>query len=441
MTTPSDSVSSPARERTLWRFALEGAASECVLWLTSGSALTAWSLALGGDAGTVSTVQSLATAAQAMHLPAALASSSTSRRRIVLVALGLARLAWLPLAFFAFSGGPTGLGRALLVAVAITSAVSAMFAQNALGAWIGDVVPAAARGRFFARRTWVGALGGSVAALVLAGLLDRGLFVAGLSRGRTSGPVEVPLPMLGVLALLVVSLGMVSVALLAPVHEPAHRPAPLDRSRAFALLRDPALLRFLAYQAAWGLSVGPGAAFFSMHILTGLEGGYRLIAAHGIVLVIARVLTARWWGLRVDRLGATRELALTSLGIGVMPLLWSACDRDTWWPLALDAVLSGVLWGGQAIAVSAHPLSIGDTRDRPFVLAWSSLVVGLAWALGALVAGALVRTLPSDVLGIGPLRVVFIASASGRAACAFLALRLDSRGRSIAASSASSSHS
>ena len=43
------------------------------------AAPTAWSRAWCSDAGTVSSVQSLATAAQAIHLPAAIASSRFSR--------------------------------------------------------------------------------------------------------------------------------------------------------------------------------------------------------------------------------------------------------------------------------------------------------------------------------------------------------------------------
>jgi hypothetical protein len=195
--------------------------------------------------------------------------------------------------------------------------------------------------------------------------------------------------------------------------------------RARTLLGDPALRRLLRYQILWGIAVAPGAAFFTMHVLTTMHGGYRLIAAHGIVVVIARVLTAKIWGARVDRFGASRELALCSLGIGLMPLLWTLCDEHTWWPLAIDAILSGVLWGGQQIAVSAHPLSIGKSEDRPFVLAWSALALGLAWAGSSLVAGALVRTLPADVLGLGPYRVLFVFSGLARASCAFWALKLN----------------
>jgi len=408
--------------KTLGRFALESAASECALWLTSGSALTAWSLALGGDAGTVSSVQSLATAAQAMHLPAAITSARLSRRRVALVALAAARLAWLPLALFALlsGSGPSTVGRLVLLLTAVASSTLTMFAQNAQGAWMGDVIPAHVRGRFFGTRTWIAALGGSCAALVIAALLDR----RGLAHGTTEDG-RVPLPVMAALALVVVSLGVVSVLLLRGASEPERELAALEPRRALALLQDARLQRFLRYQIAWGIAVAPGAAFFAMHVLQTMHGGYRLIAAHGIVLVVARVLTARIWGARVDRFGASRELALCSAGIGLMPLLWTLCDERTWWPLALDAILSGVLWGGQSIAASAHPLGIGEPKDRPFVLAWSALALGLSWALSSLVAGALARGLPPDVLGVGPYRLLFVFSGLARASCAVWALRLN----------------
>ena len=133
-------------ESSLRLFTLENAASECVLWLTSGSMLTAWSLALGGDASTVSSIQSLMTAAQATHLPAALASSHFSRKKITLVAMLGARLAWLPLALLGLHLGPQQ-GRTALALSVIASSILAMFAQNAMGSWMGDAVPAHSRGR------------------------------------------------------------------------------------------------------------------------------------------------------------------------------------------------------------------------------------------------------------------------------------------------------
>ncbi|MBN8609410.1 MAG: hypothetical protein J0L92_02410 [Deltaproteobacteria bacterium] len=419
-------VRDPAQRRTLRRFALEGAASECVLWLTSGSVLTAWALALGGDAGTVSSVQSISTAAQAMHVPAAMASARGSRKRLVLAAMLVARLAWLPLAALALLGDVGPAGRALLLATCAIASIFSMFAQNAQGSWIGDAVPPSVRGRFFGTRTWVAALGGSVAALLIATLLDRG---DRLEVAREASDGRVPLPVLGVLGVLVVGLGAISTLLLRGADEHTRDASTESLSsslaRARTQLADPALRRFLRYQILWGIAVAPGAAFFTMHVLTTMHGGYRLIAAHGIVVVVTRVMSAHVWGARVDRFGASRELALCSLGIGVMPLLWSVCDEHTWWPLALDAVLSGVLWGGQQIAVSAHPLGIGKPEDRPYVLAWSSLALGLSWAGASLVAGSLVRVLPDDVLGIGPFRLLFVFSGLARASCAWWALKLN----------------
>lgn len=417
-------VADREQRRTLTRFALEGAASECVLWLTSGSVLTAWSLALGGDAGTVSSVQSIATAAQAMHLPAAMASARSSRKRLAIAALLLARLAWLPLGLFALAFEAGSIGRTVLLLTAALSSVFTMLAQNAHGAWMGDAIPSAVRGRFFGTRTWVAALGGSVAALLIATLLDRGDRGGGaVSDGR------VALPVLAALSFLVVGLGLVSTLLLSGASDSrasgAREPLAASMRRAWSLLSDAPLRRFLRYQILWGIAVAPGAAFFTMHVLTTMHGGYRLIAAHGIVVVISRVLTARLWGARIDRFGASRELALCSFGIGAMPLLWTLCDERTWWPLAIDAVLSGVLWGGQQIAVAAHPLSIGKPDDRPYVLAWSALALGLAWAGASLVAGALARTLPADVLGLGPYRVLFVFSGLARASCALWALKLN----------------
>jgi MFS family permease len=400
-------------ESSLRLFTLENAASECVLWLTSGSMLTAWSLALGGDASTVSSIQSLMTAAQATHLPAALASSHFSRKKITLVAMLGARLAWLPLVLLGMHLGPQQ-GRTALALSVIASSILAMFAQNAMGSWMGDAVPAHSRGRFFAGRTWMGALGGLLAACLIATLLDRG----------ANGDGRVSMGTMQLIAGIVVVLGVVSTALLSGAHADDQTHTHLDLSRGFALLRNDAMRRLLRYQILWGIVVAPGAAFFALHVLQTLHGGYRMLAGHGVLLVFSRLLTARYWGRYVDVHGASRTLAVCCVGIGVMPLLWAYSSETRWWPMALDALLSGVLWGGHAIAMQAHPLGVGEVRDRPFVLAWSTLALGLAWALGGMVAGAVVRELPSDALGLGPYRMLFVFSGLGRAACAYWAWKL-----------------
>ncbi len=97
----------------------------------------------------------------------------------------------------------------------------------------------------------------------------------------------------------------------------------------------------------------------------------------------------------------------------------------------MDAALGGVAWGGHGLASFAMPLAVAPRRDRTFYLAAFSIAAGAAYGLAAALAGALVTALPRHVAALAPggtaLGLVFVVSAGGRLASAFLALNIDER--------------
>src|SRR5262249_52088543 len=111
--------------------------------------------------------------------------------------------------------------------------------------------------------------------------------------------------------------------------------------------RDPRLRPLLLYQLVLGAAISPGTAFFSLWLLDRLSLPYMALAGHALVIAVARALAAPLWGRAVDRFGARPVLVLSTLGVAAMPLLWMASSREFVWPLVLDAVISGALWGGQ----------------------------------------------------------------------------------------------
>src|SRR5216683_3210007 len=114
---------------------------------------------------------------------------------------------------------------------------------------------------------------------------------------------------------------------------------------------------FLYYQLAWNGAVGISASFFAYHLLTNLRTGFLVVAAHGVGVAIVRIASARLWGRAVDRIGARPVLICCSFGISVVPAIWLLTSPDRLWPIAMEAVVSGFLWGGHGIA--ALDLTIG----------------------------------------------------------------------------------
>jgi MFS family permease len=407
--------------RSLRACTSEGIVAEIVAACAGTTALTGWALHLGATPLEVGLVGALPQLAQLVQLPAAWVTSAFGRRRAAMFAVAVSRQALLPLAALPFLPlGPAG-ARLLLVAVAATSAALGVLGNNAWTAWMGDLVPEALRGRYFGRRTAVCTLGGTLAGLGAARILD------GAGARHATGPA------LALLAVAACVFGAVSTVLMARQHDPpAPASPPPTLAAAIRPLRDPDARGLLAYQVAWNAAVGLAGGYFTFYVLHDLRAGFTIAALHAAAGAAARLLAAPLWGRAVDRFGARPVLAACSFAVAALPLVWLATAPDRLWPIAIDAVVGGVAWGGHALAAFAVPLAIAPRRDRPFYLAAFSLSGGLAYALAAALGGALVAALPRSVAGLGlggsGLAILFVVSAAGRLASAFLALRIPERG-------------
>jgi MFS family permease len=397
---------SPLR-RTLRGSILEGGVSEVWTAFATGAVLTAWALFLGAGASTVALLQGLATGAQVLHGPAGFVTEAVGRKRLAIVALTGARLVWAPLAMLPLLGLDPQSATILLVCTAGASAVCQVLGQNAWNAWMGDVVPKRLRGRFFGARTALVTAGAGTASLGCALLLESAIDRA------------VALPML---AALVCISGVVTAILLARQMDPRGERRRPSLGIYLEALRDSNTRGLLYYQLAWGASVAPGAAFFSLYVLDTLHASFFVLAAHAIVIAIVRMFTAPLWGRAVDRWGARPVLVVCSLGIASMPLLWMATTSDRMWPLAIDAVLSGCVWGGHSCASFDLPLGIAPVRKRSYYLALFAMASGIGFAISAAMSGVAAEVVAFS--GYGDVRALFLISAVGRAACALLAAKV-----------------
>lgn len=373
----------------------------------TGSVLTAWALLLGTDPGTVAVLQGLATAAQILHGPAGFLTAWIGRKRVAVWALMSARLVWAPMALYPLLGLDSTTATHLLIGVAALSAIFQVLGDNAWRSWMGDLVPARLRGRFYGARTTSVTTGAALASLASATLLE-----SGLPRAIT----------LSAIAALLCLCGLVSAGLLALLGESARNEERPQLGAYLEALRDPRARSLIAYQFAWGAAVAPGAAFFSLHVLGSLGASFFVLAGHAMLIAIVRLFTAPIWGRIVDRWSGQPVLVLCSLGISIMPLLWMITTPGRLWPLAIDAVLSGAMWGGHGVASFDLSLGIAKAHRRSYDLALFAMASGLGFLLSVLLSGW-----ASQALAIatgGDLRPFFLMSAIGRAGCALIALRV-----------------
>jgi MFS family permease len=344
--------------------------------------LTGWALHLGMGVKLVGLVSALPVTAQVLQLAGAFSTVRFGHRRTTLVAVAISRQAFLPLAFLPLLPlGPQG-QRTLLLAAAVVYYGFGIVANNGWGSWMGEMVPSALRGRYFGRRTALCATVSSLAVLGAGLAIERG------DQHAAAGYV------LQALALLACLAGAVTVALMSRQHA-----APPQRERTrwavramFRPLSDPRACRVAAYHVAWNGACGLSAPFFGLYLLNDLRAGYTILAAQGAGLALAKVASTSAWGQAVDRLGPKRVLMICTAGLTLSPFGWIACREGRLWPLAVEAVIGGVLLGGHSVASFALPLSVAPARERPFYLAAFAVAGGTAFAVtssvGATVAEA-----------------------------------------------------
>jgi MFS family permease len=403
--------------RSLRASTLEGVGAELVNACAGPTILAGWALYLGASPIEVGILGALPQLAQLVQLPSAWVTAVLGRRRVAIVAVALSRQALLPLALLPLLPlSPHG-ARGLLVATSAAAGVLGVVGNNAWTAWMGELVPEPLRGRYFGRRTALCTLGGTVAGLAAARVLDA------LTSQRDAG---VALALLAAAASL---FGVATTALMVRQHDTLAPAAPPPTPAAVLRpIRDRAARALLTYQLAWNASAGLGGAYFTFHLLHNLQAGFTLAALHAAASAAARFLAAPLWGRAIDRFGARPVLAACSFAAATMPILWLSTSPGFLWPIALDALVGGVAWSGHGLASFALPLAVAPRRDRPFYLATFAMAGGAAYALATAFGGALAAALPHAVATLGTrghgLELLFALSAAGRFSSGFLALRI-----------------
>jgi MFS family permease len=397
----------------------EGAAAEVFGACAGGAVLTGWALYLGASAVTIGLLTALPMAAQVLQLPAAWLTQRLGAKRLAVASIGTSRLVWLPMLALPFAGLSDASALAVFVVVVTVAGLLGVVGNNAWTAWMGDLVPGAIRGRFFSRRLVYINVAGTLAALA-AGLALDALTPRGF-KGET----------LAALAAIAFVAGAISIWLLLVQQAPAPddeltSPRWSDLARS---VRDPRTRPLLGYCLAWHAAVGISAGFFSYHMLANLQMGFVLVAAHAILVAAVRVASAPAWGRLVDAFGARPVLVVCSVGISLVPVIWLFVTPGRLWPIALEAIVAGALWGGHGIATFDLSIGLAPRQGRPFYVAAFATAGGVGFAVTSALAALLAWALPSPMhLGGAAwlnVHVLFLLSALGRAGAAWLAVSID----------------
>ncbi len=305
-------------------------------------------------------------------LAAYVVERGVSRKKITVVASFLWPLSWFLVVIIALFGKAMGTGgrMAVLIGVICLVTLSAQFVDNARSSWIGELVPAGRRGRFFGYCTLFGGIVGSAFAIIEGGLLDRiklhglvafmGLFFFGAVFGLVSAALHIPQP----------DCPLPGEGTKPPFWGLARETL---RNRQFVLLAlVNAVLAMTSIAAPFGNAYclrDVGVSFFGLGVLNS-------------IFVAAMLLSSAHWGKLADRFGCRPILILGLLLMAPCSITWlfipPGSPQRAYMLMPLSNFVAGLGSAAVGIAIQSMMYKLSRPEGRSVQFATYSVFVTLA---------------------------------------------------------------
>lgn len=389
--------------------------------------LTGFVTMLGARAWSIGLLTAIPAFCQASQLLSAVILARWGHRKQLCVwTASLGRYMWLVIAGVPFLPVSPLQKLTLFFALLVLSTVLGQISGIAWNDWMGDLVPAEIRGRYFGLRN-------AVTALVGMGLLwgaSRYLDHLKLLHGSLAWGFAV-LFAVGTLG----AIGSNISLLVQPDPGETHR-APANP---FLLFRHPLtdrrFVRIIGLLVLWTFVVGLVAPFYNAYALLNLRISYSTLGLYTMISASLPIVFMPLWGQIIDRHGSQRALTMAMGAVALTPLLWFTMRPGFIAPIWVDAVLNGVLWSGVGLATSNLLFDLAPRTERASYFGVFNTCMGLATAVSAMMGGALLTVLGTRPFVVGAMHLValqllFVAAALGRFGV-FLLMR--SQGKSVPA--------
>jgi len=253
------------------------------------------------------------------------------------------------------------------------------------GSLMGDIVPEAHRGKYFALRTRLSSIA-SFSALIGAGLTLQ-VFD------------DVGLPYYGFVTIF----ALASVARLIstwhlykmveperPEHERVKAKA---MTRLIPFLRSP-FLRFSMFFASMQFGVAISGPYIVVHMLRDLDFSYAALTFNSAASVFMQFVMLNRWGRLSDLFGNRLIMVVTGFTIPFIPSLWILSTNYVY--LCLVQVLSGLVWSGFTLSAANLVFDLTHPQKRARYMAIHNTIAATAVFLGATTGGYLALHLPTS---------------------------------------------
>lgn len=354
-------------------------------------------------------------------LAAWLIERGLSRRRLTIAFAFVTPLCWLSIATLPLLGANWGRGArfGVLIGVMMLVTLAAQFVANARSSWVGELIPAERRGRFFGYCTMFAGIVGALFAIGEGKFLDairvRGLlaftalFFFGSLFGLLTAALNIPQPD-------------------CPLPNSGKPISPRQVLRDMLRNRPFVTLALVHAVIAFGGIAGPFNPAYCLRDVGVSFFGLGLLNAVGVT---ASLLMGPVWGKLVDRFGCRPILILGLLIMAPCSAVWLAIPpghpQRAYWLLPWTNFIAGSGGAALGVAISTMMYKLSKPEGRSIQFAAYSTFVGVLSAPMPLLGGWLVSKLTGAGYAID-LRLTFLAWLVFMFAAAGIALRLQEPG-------------
>jgi MFS family permease len=335
------------------------------------------SLALGiytAFNGLLTNVSGLAGGALSRRVP--------NRRTVAALSSGLGRAGFALIAVLLLVGGDSA-STILLMAIALAAATLIGLGLPTTTTIVADAVNPRERGTFFANRLLASGIGAAVVAIGIAVLLRQLAFPNGFT-------------ITYVLAALAGAGSVISLLSLRRVRR-ARVPARAGIEQTGGLRGiSPLMWRYSFATFVLWFGAGMVAPVLTPYILEDLGASPSFMGLMTAVNSVVALSIQRFWGRRVDRLGAYGTVVVCTFIVSWLPVLYAL--TPTYWLALLFEVVSGVGWAGYALGSLNYAIEVAPHEERARYQSIANAAGGVGVFLGPLVAAALLSFLAPQVV-------------------------------------------
>ncbi len=317
-----------------------------------------------------------------------------SRKYIVVNAVLLQALLWVPLAMIPFFFSSEFLRTWSVVLLFSLIAIIGGFAGPAWSSWMGDLVKEERRGEYFSRRNRI------AGSIVLISGLFAAWFLKLFNGGNREFDGELVLIGFSVLFLIAFIFRLISTYYLERQYEPRFR---YDPESYFSIgsfvkrLKNSNLGNYVLYGSLLRFGTAIAGPFFAIYMLRELNWSYPQFIGISIAGALGSILILSVWGKISDRFGNAKLLVISGIMTSAIPLLWLVSDN--WYYLLLINVFAGAGWGGFNLSEANFIYDVVPRKKRSFAFTYNNVFSGVGVFLGATIGGLMATHLDIKLFG------------------------------------------